>query len=112
MEHNIKDYEQILNKMHHWVELRRIQKIDYGYIFEYEDEMYSVSDNGGETNIYKINQEGASIPHTSFRQNITELVLAYRLSMHLLGLPINYDLTHEKLQNAIKIDYLASEGGV
>ena len=111
MKHNIDDYEKVLNKMHHWVELRRIQEIDHGWIFEYEDNLYLVSDNGGETNIYQINGEGTSVPHTSHKINVTPIVLAYRLSMYLLGLPINYDLTHDKLQNAIKVEYLANEGG-
>ena len=105
MQHNIKNYFDILCEIRrYWCDIHVITKLDDGgYIFEYDNEYYMISDNGGETNVMLINKETVSIPHTSNRYEVTKLVLAYRISMHLLDKKIDYEIGPEQIQK-IQLD--------
>lgn len=103
---NIKDYSEIVNFLKYFLPLQSTKKLNNGeYLFEYQNNWFRLSDNGGETNIDLINakQPFYSIPHTSNKFEVTPLVLAYRIATYLKNgySQINWNIIDEDLKNVI-----------
>jgi len=84
MKFNIKDYKKVAKSIENFMNLDKSLEIENGsYLIQINSTWYMLSDNGGETNVELINGKSISIPHTSNKQKITPLVLAYRIAAYL-----------------------------
>ena len=81
---NDKYYSETVSYLVKFIDIQRHKKVEDGsYLIQTKNTWYMLSDNGGETNVELINGKSISIPHTSNKQKITPLVLAYRIAAYL-----------------------------
>lgn len=107
MKFEINDYTKVVENLKLFIDINMERKVEDGtHLFEFDNNTYLLSDNGGETNVTKLNKDSLSIPHTSRDIEVSPKVLAYRIATYLTK---GYNRIHwnvdENIINKVKEKY-------
>lgn len=99
-EHRRQSVERVDRLVSMLVSLYGLRRL-YGtrFIVEFKNEAYTITDNGGEWNIDKINHPNPdffSVAYTAYRSELDTATQAQRVINYLHGLPIDYNVTTDK----------------